>query len=90
MGWFAFFEIAQARYLGMINIVRVKARKNATPARTEMYPKRLISKSWESTYSMGNFHLNFCIKELRKFILLLFQLNTTKRKEKKRHERKKI
>jgi hypothetical protein len=45
MGWFAFFASAQARYLGIIKSVSVKAMKNATPARTEMYPKRLISKS---------------------------------------------
>jgi len=32
---------------------------------------------------MGNFRLKFCIKDLKKFILLLFQLNTTKRKNMK-------
>ncbi len=46
----------------MTNSVKEKAIKNATPARTEIYPKRLISKSWESSYSIGNFRLNFVLK----------------------------
>jgi hypothetical protein len=45
MGWLAFLEIAQERYFGIAKSVIIKARKNPIPARTEIYPNRLISKS---------------------------------------------
>jgi hypothetical protein len=36
MGWFAFFEIAHAKYFGIKYRVKIKAIKKANPARTDM------------------------------------------------------
>ena len=55
MGWLAFLEMAHAMYLGMIKRVNAKAMRKERPARTEMYPKRLMLSSWASSYNIGDF-----------------------------------
>ena len=58
IGCCAFLECAHAKYFGIANMVSMNAMTKATPARTEIYPNRLISKSCESSYNI-NFKVPF-------------------------------